>query len=195
MKLMIAIPVLDYIHFDFTRCLTGLTKRLAYDHVDFDVCFKCGTVCHHARDVLAREAVNNGYTHILWLDADMIFNDDLFYRLLETGKDFVTGVYHTRHAPYGSCIFLNVDPPEPIVKYPDELFKIAGCGFGCVLMKTEVALKVYQKFEKMFHPKENVGEDITFCQRAIECGYDVWCDPSIQAGHIGHLTIWPDMKK
>lgn len=152
MKLMIAIPVLDYVHFDFVRCLTGLTKKLAEDGVDFDVCFKAGTLVYHGRDVLATEAVNSRYTHILWLDADMVFNPDLFYRLLETGKPFVTGVYHSRHVPYESCILSKLNPPERVKEYPEGLFQIEGCGFGCVLMNTEIALDVYQKFGIMFQP-------------------------------------------
>ena len=29
-----------------------------------------------------------------------------------------------------------------------------------------------------------VGEDLYFCERISEKGYDVWVDPSISVGHV-----------
>ena len=195
MKLMIAIPTLDFVHFEFARCLTGLAMRLAKDGVDFDVCFKGGTLVYNGRDSLAADAVNEGYTHVLWLDADMVFNDDIVYRLLECGKQFVTGVYHSRHAPYSSCIFSKIETTsaEKVTEYPAELFEIAGCGFGIVLTETSLLRDVYRKYGYCFQPTPEYGEDIAFCMRAKEVGCRLWCEPSVKAGHIGHVTIWPDM--
>ena len=170
MKLMIAIPTLDYVHFEFTRCLMGLVKQLQKDGVDFDVCFLGGTLVYNGRDTLAAEAVNGGYTHVLWLDTDMVFNPDLFYKLEELKVPFVTGVYHSRHAPYASCIFTKLDPPDRVWNYPEEPFAIEGCGFGCVLVETEVIKKLYQKYGMCFQPMQTFGEDIAFCIRAREQG-------------------------
>ena len=36
------------------------------------------------------------------------------------------------------------------------------------------------------------GEDMAFCIRAKELGYPLWCDSSIQAGHIGFTTYKPE---
>ena len=55
MKLMIAIPTLDMIHFEFARCLTGLVQKLDRDGVDCDVCFKGGTLVYNAREALAAD--------------------------------------------------------------------------------------------------------------------------------------------
>lgn len=194
MKLMIAIPTLDYVHFEFTRCLMGLVKQLQKDGVDFDVCFLGGTLVYNGRDTLAAEAVNGGYTHVLWLDTDMVFNPDLFYKLEELKVPFVTGVYHSRHAPYASCIFTKLDPPDRVWNYPEEPFAIEGCGFGCVLVETEVIKKLYQKYGMCFQPMQTFGEDIAFCIRAREQGYTLICEPRIKCGHIGHVTIYPETK-
>lgn len=192
MKLMIAIPTLDYLHFEFTRCLAGLVKRLAADGVDFDVCFKGSTLVYQARDGLAAEAVNSGYTHVLWLDGDMLFDSDILYKLQSHEKPFVTGVYSSRHHPYESVIFETLDPPTRPKKYPDGLFEAQGCGFGCVLTETEMLAKVFRKHGFCFQPTPDFGEDLAFCIRAREEGYALWCDPTVKCGHIGHLVIWPD---
>ena len=190
MKLMVAIPTLDYIHFEFARCLTGLVQKLERDGVDYEVCFKGGTLVYNGRDALAADAINEGYTHILWLDADMVFNPNIFEKLSANNCDFVTGVYHSRHAPYGSCIFTKL--PEKAKEYPNHPFEVEGCGFGCVLTSTEMLRAVYRKHGYCFQPTPQYGEDLSFCERARALGYKLICDPSVIAGHIGHVTVWPE---
>ena len=193
MKLMVAIPTLDMIHFEFARCLTGLVQSMERSGVDYDVCFKGGTLVYNGREALAAEAINNGYTHILWLDADMVFNPDVFEKLSAHKQPFVTGVYNSRHAPYKPCIFASLEPDERVTKYPDGIFEIAGCGFGIVLTETKMLYEVYRKCGNMFLPNENYGEDLALCDKAKQCGYTLYCDPTVKAGHIGMVTVYPDM--
>ena len=56
-------------------------------------------------------------------------------------------------------------------------------------MKTEVLMDVQAKFNDMFGPLNNIGEDLSFCWRATQCGYKVVCDPSIVLGHVGHMVV------
>lgn len=192
MKLMIAVPTLDYVHFEFTRCLVGLAKRLCEIGVDYDICFKGGTLVYLSRDALAAEAINSGYTHVLWLDADMLFEPNVFEKLLAHGKDIVSGVYHSRHAPYKSTIYTELDPPKIAEKYPDGLFEIAGCGFGIVLTSADALKSIFKKHGFAFQPRSGFGEDLSFCLYAKEVGYEIYCDPAVIAGHIGHVVIWPE---
>ena len=189
MKLMIAIPTLDMIHFEFARCLTGLVQKLDRDGVDCDVCFKGGTLVYNAREALAAEAINGGYTHVLWLDADMVFNPDVFDKLYSHGKPFVTGVYKSRHAPYKSCIFKTLEPDERVEQFPDELFEVEACGFGIVLTETQMLYDVWKERGYMFLPSVEYGEDLAFCDRARQKGYTLYCDPSVRAGHIGFVVV------
>lgn len=189
MKLMVAIPTLDMIHWEFARCLTGLVQRLERSGVDYDVFFKGGTLVYNAREALAAEAINNNYTHILWLDADMIFSADVFEKLSAHEKPLVTGVYKSRHAPYKSCIFKSLDPDERAEDFPDGLFEIAGCGFGIVLTETKMLYEVYKANGNMFLPSGDYGEDLSLCDKASKLGYKLHCDPSVRAGHIGFVVV------
>ena len=56
-------------------------------------------------------------------------------------------------------------------------------------MKTDVFYDVQSRFKDMFGPIACVGEDLSFCWRARQCGYKVVCDPSIICGHIGYAVI------
>lgn len=192
MKTLIAVPALDYIPTDFVKSLTALVQRLDRDGCDVDVKFITGTLVYAARDKLAAHAIMYDYTHVLWLDADMVFDDELLYDLQFSHKDFVTGIARSRRPPYCSCLFSDLSRIERIDHYPRDTFRVAGCGFACVLIKTEILKAVRDSYNTCFLPTADLGEDLAFCQRAASLGYSIWAEPAARLGHIGHITIYPD---
>ena len=199
MKLLIGIPSIDYMHAEFVKCLSALIIRLTQDKVPFDVFINNGTMVHVARDKIACKAINKEYTHVLWLDADMIFPPSILDDLQDCGKDFVTGIAHSRRPPYASCVFSRLDDLDHIERYdkeyPTEPFEVAGCGFACVLIKTEILKAVQLNYKTCFLPELQWGEDLTFCRRAREMGFRIYADPCVRLGHIGHDVIWPEDHK
>ena len=193
MRLMVAIPTHDYAHYEFTKSLMAMVRHLDAEGIDFDVNFLGGTLVYMGREKLATEAIAKGYTHVLWLDADMTFPEDLFDQLYASGKPIITGVYHSRHVPYSSCMFSSLNPPIHVERYPYDVFEIEGCGFGCILTEVKVLYDVYREFQQAFQPTPAYGEDLSFCDRARKVGYSIYCDPRIACGHIGQLVIQPDM--
>lgn len=193
-KLLIGVPTLDYMNVEFVRSLTALLMRLKDDGVDFDLDIESGTLVYIARERIANKAINEEYSHVLWLDADMVFGPDLLDDLMFSGKAFVSGVYHARRKGYASCIFKGIDvgEVERFKEYPKETFEIAGCGFGCVLIETEIIRAVKRAYGTCFTPIKNYGEDLAFCKRCRDIGYSLWCEPSVVCGHIGHITIYPE---
>jgi len=193
-KLLIGVPTLDYMNVEFVRSLTALLMRLKDDGVNFDLDIESGTLVYIARERIANKAINEEYSHVLWLDADMVFGPDLLDDLMFSGKAFVSGVYHARRKGYASCIFKGIDvgEVERFKEYPKETFEIAGCGFGCVLIETEIIRAVKRAYGTCFTPIKNYGEDLAFCKRCRDIGYSLWCEPSVVCGHIGHNTIYPE---
>ena len=196
MRLLIAIPTLDYVHFEFMKSLIALTTRLKDEHISFDVEIQGGTLVYVARDKLANKAINEGYTHVLWIDSDMIFTADLLDDLMFSGKDFVSGICHARRPPHFSCLFKSIDLAHleryEDDDYPKDTFEIEGCGFGCVLMKVDVLKAVNHSCGACFLPMKEFGEDIAFCKRARDIGIKLYAEPSVRLGHIGHITIYPE---
>lgn len=192
MKILIAIPAFDNIPTEFVKSLMALLQRLYSDGVKVDVKFITGTLVHVARDRLAAHAIMNNYTHVLWLDSDMVFDDELLYDLQFAHKDFVSGIARSRHSPYVSCLFSDIDRVQRVEKYPRDTFRVAGCGFACVLIKTEILQAVREHFHTCFLPTPELGEDLAFCKRASDLGYAIWAEPAVKVGHIGHVIIYPD---
>lgn len=195
MKLLIAIPCMDFVHVEFMKSLLGLTNKLKDDHVPFEVGILSGTLVYRARDNLACKAINEWFTHVLWLDSDMIFQPTVFEDLYDAGKQFVTGIYHARRPGFSSCIFkqcYDLNKIERFTEYPKDVFEIGGCGFGCVLIETQLHKAVQMAYKTSFTPLKDFGEDIAFCNRAHELGFKMYCEPTVRCGHIGHNAVWPE---
>ena len=193
MKLMVAVPTTDYIHAEFVKSLVGLTKKLAEDGTDFDVQVFGGTLVYIARNRLARRAIDQGFTHVLWLDSDMTFSENIVDDLLFCGKDMVCGAFVSRRPPYGPCVYTDISDPANMKKVEDfgtAPFRVDGCGFATVLTSTEMLRKVWEAFGPWFRPTEQYGEDLAFCDRAKQLGLEIWCEPTVRPGHIAHVPVY-----
>ena len=191
MKTLIAIPCMDMLQMRFVQSLIAMQTG----HDTIDVTFSCGSLVYDSRNTLARKAIEGEFDRVLWLDSDMTFPPDLYAKLsahLDNGLDFVTGLYYKRKQPVQptvfSCIYVEdmIPRADVFTEIPGGLFEVAACGFGAVMMRAEVLKKVAAKFGLPFSPVLGFGEDISFCMRATETGFKMYCDPTIQLGHIGY---------
>lgn len=196
MKLLIAIPCMDTVPVAFMQSLLKLTQKLTADGVDYEVAIESGTLVYMARDRLAGKAVNQRFTHVLWLDSDMVFEPEIVEDLQFCGKDFVTGIAHGRRKPFVSCLFKSIDLSHlelwQLKDYPKEAFQVAGCGMACVLINTEIIKAVMINNGTAFNPIPQYGEDLSFCKRATDLGYKIYAEPTVRLGHIAHIAIYPD---
>ena len=196
---------MDQVPAQFANSIATLTSY-GIEGVEISLRFNLGSLVYTSRNYLALMAMQDEADLIMWFDSDMVFNPDTLLRLLkdiDDGADFVTGVYYRRTSPFTPTLFSKLDINEEgvaiwdqIEEVPDKgLFEVAGCGFGCVLMKTDIARDVFKKFGRLFSPIGEVGEDLSFCWRARECGYKLMCDPDIPLGHVAHTMVTKEFYK
>lgn len=198
MKTLVAVPCLDMVQTSF---MNSLLRLMSVDETQ--ISFRVSSLVYDSRNLLAGEAVSQGYDRILFLDSDMVFQPDLLIRLskdLDEGRDYVCGLFFRRKPPYKPVIYkdlhyhrdgLKLDMKlEPYLDYPqNEIFEVAGSGFGAVMMTTELVNKVGDKFGYPFSPEMGFGEDLSFCWRVKQLGIPMYCDSSVKVGHVGMGTI------
>ena len=201
-KILIAVPCMDQLPAQFAQSLAWLTSY-GVDDAKISICFNVGSLIYSSRDQIAKRALLDEADLVMWFDSDMTFNPDTLQRMLkliDEGHDMVTGIYYRRTPPFSAVAFKTMELNEEGTAFewtefdeiPSEPFEVEACGFGCVLMKTEIFVAVFSKFGQMFTPIVNCGEDIAFCWRARQCGYKIIADPSIGLGHVGHTIITKD---
>lgn len=197
-KILIAVPCMDMVSARFAQSLTTL-KKVGQCTVSFLI----GSLVYDSRNKLAGLAMQMEADYIMWFDSDMVFQPDTLERMMDVMDknpdiDILSGLYVRRGAPFTPVIFSKLEVNEhgelewdDVVNIPDEPFEVAGCGFGCVLMKTDCLYEIASKENggMWFTPIAGAGEDCAFCIRARESGYKIWCDPRIELGHMAYAPV------
>ena len=200
MKTLVAIPCMDMVHTDVLRSVVGMERA---GEVRFG--FAQSSLVYDGRNALSNMAIDEGYDRVLWLDSDMVFDEHLFRRLsehLDLGKEMVSGLYFSRKPPLRPVVYKAIylrqgeSAPVPVADsfedYPaDYVFPVAGCGFGAVMMTTDLLRRVRDAYGLPFFPVSGFGEDLAFCLRVSELGATIWCDASIKLGHVG-LAVYDE---
>lgn len=144
---------------------------------------------------------------IMWVDSDIVCPADSITRLLTAVKthslDFVTGVYHIRKPPYLPVLYKWDDTPKMYLQcldYPQQqIISIDACGFGFVYTSSRLINAMadsphFSSSEGWFPDRRDVGgfgEDISFCDIAKKCGFQLYVDTGVQVGHTGDpAVIW-----
>lgn len=199
MNILIAVPSMDSVPAIFCQSLAMLKKV-----GDCAVAFQIGSLVYDSRNNLAKHALTMEADYVLWLDSDMMFGPDILERMIkrmeERELDILSGIYYRRRHPFSPVLFKkfsidenNMAIHENFNSYPkNDIFEVEGIGFGCVLMKSDVLFNVAAKYKDWFSPLGRVGEDLSFCWRARQCGYKIYADPEIQLGHCGSQIITKD---
>ena len=195
MRLAVCVPFRDTV----TRTKFALALgRMAYPTGDWHIFSTEKAYYDEARNVLVREALLWGATHMLHLDDDMIPPPNITQLLADWNVDIVAALYFQRRYPFLSTM-MQFDGQNylasvngPIVG--QGLQEAAVGGLGCLFVNAEVykAMKVpwyvYNDWSlglKRSSALETITEDVSFCLRARKEGFKVYVDTNIVIPHCG----------
>lgn len=187
-KILIAIPTAKYIEPQTFKSIYDLEVPDGYE-TTFQFFF--GYQVDQVRNLIADWTIK-GFDYLFSVDSDITFESDTLKKLLSHDKDIVSGIYRQRLDYEILEIYdknlrnLNYD------QIKSDLFEIGGCGFGCVLIKSDAFKRVsYPQFEyhSALDHKDTFSEDIDFCKKTRAAGSSIWVDKTILCGHIGSTTF------
>jgi hypothetical protein len=158
-----------------------------------------------AREDIVKNAIDNGFTHVFFLDSDMNPPSNIINKLVEQDKDIISGMAFKRVFPFEPCFYDKIEETSEgkcLRIYrdweKDSLIEVVGVGMACCLIKIEVFKKLYETIDKIYFPRDETGEDIGFCQLATRAGYKIYVDTSIDVGHVSSFesnsTRWEACK-
>ena len=145
------------------------------------------------------------YTHVMWIDSDIIFDRTCFEALLNYDLDVISGIYMMKGEKYfatvkkwdeeyfkghGAFQFLT----EEDIQDHKGLMEVDYTGFGFILIKRRVheAIK-YPWFRPIYHQiglcKDFSSEDASFCRLIKEAGFKIYIDPKIRVGHQKEVIL------
>ena len=147
------------------------------------------------KDALGKAFLATDCDYMFILDSDMSgdFGASI-QQLIEDDKDIVSGFYVRKDGTDDSTVGYHV-PGEGIMlppDFPDNTLTDNYKGYqlvvptGFTLIKRDVLLAMkYPRFDYLPLYNLRIGTDWTFCLRAWELGFRVWCDSRVKLGHIG----------
>ncbi len=145
------------------------------------------------REALATQVIKQfEYDYMLWIDSDQTFNRNDFFNLLSADKDIASGCYRIINGNYCFGYF----DQEPRVNVNEitqkECFEVDFVGFGFMLIKKGVFEKLGTPYFNPIYDKKYedfMGEDESFCVKARNAGFKIFCKPDVKIGHEKQLIL------
>lgn len=149
---------------------------------------------------------NFTYDKILWIDSDIAFSAEDVLNIYNSPYDITSGAYllATGEVVAYKELFGPGMTIDEVLKMKNPI-KIFGAGMGFMAVKSGVfeslsrpwfqspiAKTVYNNKEFSF---PIMGEDLSFCYRANDAGFEVWLDPRIKVQHHKTMKLtWEGIK-
>ena len=146
---------------------------------------------HWNREEIVEKVLARDYTHLWFVDTDVIFPPDTLDRLFAHDVEIVGGYYGIRQEDQSySTLKVNIGGviTSAALPLPDKLFcrvgdhEVVTIPTGCMLIRLDVLKKINPPYFRCERP---VGEDTFFCSWLWSAGVKIWCDPTIKIGHEG----------
>ena len=197
-KILIAVPTNRNIEADTFKSIYDLRVPDGYEtHFQYF----WGYQVEQVRNLIAHWTIRNQFDYMFAVDSDISFPPDTLERLLSHDRDIVSGVYIQRIPGTHTIEIMRKNAHGGVthVDWADikgqGLVAIDSCGFGCVLVKTEVFKGIeYPHFvyKSAIDHAHTISEDVYFCNKARDAGFTLWCDTDIICDHTGSYTFRVD---
>ena len=184
---------------DYMRMMFHLGRRCP--GYDFQLAIKSKSEQFRARNAIVKAAIQYGANYLWMLDDDHILDInnsqyatnayDLPIKLVKHLKErpeigIVGALYYQRGADcYPVIMQESKDDERPFFLHHSEVSrrmqKVEITGGGCMMIRMSVFDKID---EPWFRPEHEWGTDIQLCKQVRAKGWEVWCDTSLQIGHL-----------
>ncbi len=205
-NIFIAIPMSKYA---VLHAVTAKYCALLNQHPDIVWGFVSSMSPEFSRNSLLEHHFHKdpNWTHVFFVDSDVVPPDDALRKLLLLDADIATGMYPLFMK--GGIFWSVADEKTDWIRMQEERqepFETGSCGGGCLLVRREVLVDIKwpwfkTEYQEIYLNEGNgikTGEDVFFCKKAIEKGYKVIADPSVICKHfngVDMLKFWNDVKK
>ena len=189
----------------FVKCWTMIQQELHKQNIEYELMCEYAPNIYYIRGMLLGGNYSHGpsqhpwqgkkeYDYIMWIDSDIVFKPEHFFKLLEHDKDIVSGLYLKKpqtdsmaDIPTSFACFVDDDYRNLMTHEANgELINVRANGMGWMLVKKGVFEKIdYPWFGMINHH----GEDLSFQLRAKDAGYDSYVDTSIIVGHEKEVVL------
>lgn len=201
-KLMIATPAqrgqldIEYAY-SFAKTLHDLSEK----NIPVSVILRrSGSLLISERNKILWQFWTSDCSHLLCIDADIGWNSDDVFSMLNRDKKMIGGCYHSKGNQ--GFLFRPISYDHVDIE-PDGLILAKAIPFGFVMISRQAIGMMIDNFPDLYYKSVDEkdegyglfntmvedgqfwGEDYSFCLRANKSGVELWIDPSIELSHDG----------
>lgn len=179
------------VSFNFCWAVAHLLRER--DDVEFSAALSGAFISRGRNQLVAAFLAGQG-SHLWFVDSDIGFSRDTLDKLLAADRPIVAALYYS---------LANGVPFPVVVAAPDSkaqglptkglMMAGSGVGMGCTLIRREVleALGVRDlwPFSESVQFDTYLSEDITFCLRARELGFESWVNVDAKVTHTKSIDL------
>lgn len=189
---------------EFNACLKEMRQYSLSHGIHTVLIRRRGSIIHHSRNAIIGN-VRKDYpmcSNLMMIDDDMTFPPETLVNMLAHDKEFLCCNAYRKVPPFAPIaqiwdkederfFTLHTDPAK------GKLRRISTCGTGLVLFNMEIFDKIKFPWFEFAYAREDdpknpqyieghvlIGEDTNFCFKAADADIGLYCDFSIDVGHI-----------
>ena len=208
MKILIATPAYGgQVYSKYTESLVYTCFMLKMMNIDFELKYINNQIVTRARNMCSSVFLeDSSFTHMLFIDADVVWNPLEVKKLISHDKECVVGLYPNKQYYWKNNV-LTLNPSSvydiPITTEGD-LVKLKSAATGFMLLKRSALEKIKKDVEIFYLPGSNgeriklynffdckvvdedyLTEDYYFSYLFIKNGGDIFADTTIKLTHMG----------
>ena len=208
MKILIATPAYGgLVYSKYTESLVYTCFMLKMMNIDFELKYINNQIVTRARNMCSSVFLeDSSFTHMLFIDADVVWNPLEVKKLISHDKECVVGLYPNKQYYWKNNV-LTLNPSSvydiPITTEGD-LVKLKSAATGFMLLKRSALEKIKKDVEIFYLPGSNgeriklynffdckvvdedyLTEDYYFSYLFIKNGGEIFADTTIKLTHMG----------
>jgi hypothetical protein len=155
------------------------------------------------QNILARLFLQTDCTHFFLTNDDQVYPPQTVLRLLEVNRDVVVPLCLGHELPHEPLVYDRVEGDSYHHRYLQHLeygiHSVVGSGGGGMLIRRIVFETIPDPWwethtSTLASVPVSSTEDLDFCKKVIDAGFDLVCDLDTPVGHITPFIVWPNRR-
>lgn len=184
----------------YVNSLVGTLKLAKEKNIEvIPIWVSFDALIQRARNDTVYIAIEGDYDDLIWIDSDIEWEPEWFFKLLEYPQDVIGGTYRKKGDKEEYVLRKTLKSSKIIPE--DGLLEVSGLGTGFVKMSKKALKYLWDTSAVYIDPKDNkerrmifdviirnkdmISEDISMFFKLIEGGFQVWLDTNMTCNHIG----------
>jgi hypothetical protein len=212
-KVLLGTPSYDgKIDIYYIDSLLNTLSQASTHNVEIYPLFMCyDSLIQRARNDIFKAAHDSGMDALIFIDADVGWNPEYFFKLATSNKDVIGGSYRKKsdnEELYVVKALDNNDPSLNLTIDQEGLMEVAGLGCGFMKISQKAISEIWNSskpyknekgdsrmvFEVVCEDNDLISEDIYFCKKWRDLGNKVYLDTNITCSHTGTKTFTGNVK-